>query len=91
MAKDAKKPRPVLADRAKTMKPCPQCGGPMVVCEGPFGRFWGCRDYPRCRGTRNVQENTRRQDHQDRQDSKRVAAAVRGLWNIPTVWRANIK
>lgn len=33
---------------------CPQCDGPMVPRTSAHGKFWGCKDYPRCRGTRNV-------------------------------------
>jgi ssDNA-binding Zn-finger/Zn-ribbon topoisomerase 1 len=40
------------------MKPenvtCPECDGPMVSRTSTHGRFWGCKDYPRCKGTRNV-------------------------------------
>ena len=42
------------------MKPesvkCPQCDGPMVSrVSGKNGqRFWGCADYPTCKGTRNT-------------------------------------
>ena len=38
--------------------PCPKCGQPMVLRmvkkEGPHKgkKFWGCRDFPRCRGAR---------------------------------------
>lgn len=32
---------------------CPQCGGKMVKRHDRNGRaFWGCAEYPRCRGTR---------------------------------------
>lgn len=33
---------------------CPDCGGPMTSRKnGATGeRFWGCVDYPSCRGTR---------------------------------------
>ena len=40
------------------MPECPKCGKPMVLRtvqrEGPhYGkRFWGCTEYPRCRGVR---------------------------------------
>jgi DNA topoisomerase-1 len=30
---------------------CPVCGGPMVLRQGKFGRFYGCKDYPKCKGT----------------------------------------
>lgn len=42
----------------KSTPECPQCGEPMVLRtvqkEGPHkgNRFWGCKDYPRCRGMR---------------------------------------
>jgi hypothetical protein len=31
---------------------CPQCGGPMRLRSGEFGKFWGCLSYPDCRGKR---------------------------------------
>lgn len=40
------------------MKPenvrCPECDGPMVSRKSLYGVFWGCRQYPKCRGTRDV-------------------------------------
>ncbi|MFP4310664.1 MAG: type I DNA topoisomerase [Nitriliruptoraceae bacterium] len=35
---------------------CPECGKPMVARSGRFGTFYGCVDYPRCKGIRNVQQ-----------------------------------
>ena len=39
------------------MKPenvkCPNCDGPMIPRNGQYGKFWGCKDYPRCKGTRD--------------------------------------
>lgn len=32
---------------------CPDCNGPMVSRKSEYGVFWGCADYPRCRGTRD--------------------------------------
>lgn len=29
---------------------CPKCGGPMVLRKGPYGEFYGCKSYPKCRG-----------------------------------------
>jgi len=43
---------------ATTLPPCPKCGRPMVLRtakrEGPHKgkKFWGCPDFPRCRGVR---------------------------------------
>ena len=34
--------------------PCPVCGGVMRVRHGAKGDFWGCINYPACKGTRNI-------------------------------------
>jgi ribosomal protein L37AE/L43A len=31
---------------------CPKCKSPMVRRTGKFGPFWGCKQYPRCKGSR---------------------------------------
>lgn len=33
---------------------CPKCGSQMVKRHGKFGEFYGCSDFPRCRGTRKI-------------------------------------
>ncbi len=33
---------------------CPRCGTPMRRRSGRYGQFWGCSQYPRCKGTRNI-------------------------------------
>lgn len=39
------------------MKPenvkCPDCDGEMVSRKSQYGTFWGCKDYPKCKGTRD--------------------------------------
>jgi hypothetical protein len=37
---------------------CPKCGGLMVQRMGPRGPFWGCPNYPECRGSRNIDGST---------------------------------
>ena len=32
---------------------CPTCNSPMQERKGKFGKFYGCTQYPRCRGTRD--------------------------------------
>lgn len=32
---------------------CPKCNGPMQLKNGKFGKFWSCRKFPECKGTRN--------------------------------------
>ena len=34
--------------------PCPICGGAMRARHGKTGDFWGCINYPACKGTRNI-------------------------------------
>ena len=34
-------------------KTCTQCGKPMILKDGKFGKFWGCSGYPSCRHTEN--------------------------------------
>lgn len=37
---------------------CPLCGGRMAVrTSHAGGQFWGCRNFPLCRGTRPIYEN----------------------------------
>lgn len=33
---------------------CPKCGGIMRVRHGKTGEFWGCVNYPACKGTRKI-------------------------------------
>jgi DNA topoisomerase-1 len=33
---------------------CHLCGKPMVLKKGRFGPFYGCSDYPTCKGTRRI-------------------------------------
>ncbi len=52
-AEQATRPAPELTD-----EPCPKCGKPMVKRTGRFGPFLGCSDYPRCRGIKNLGEQS---------------------------------
>ena len=36
---------------------CPECGKPMIRREGRFGPFYGCQDYPKCKGIVNVEKH----------------------------------
>jgi DNA topoisomerase-1 len=35
---------------------CPECGKAMIRREGRFGPFYGCQDYPTCKGIVNVEK-----------------------------------
>jgi len=44
-----------MTNKPENLK-CPDCQGPMVSRLNKVNntRFWGCKDYPRCKGTRDV-------------------------------------
>lgn len=35
---------------------CPVCGNQLVLREGKYGTFWGCKSYPECRFTRSCSD-----------------------------------
>ncbi|MCL2436160.1 MAG: four helix bundle suffix domain-containing protein [Lentimicrobiaceae bacterium] len=53
----------MLALKAKTTAPpfCPNCGKPMILRKAAIGKnagkeFWGCTEYPECKGVVNVEK-----------------------------------
>jgi len=44
----------------KTDKICPQCGHPLVIRWGKFGKFYACSNFPHCRFTQPYLETTGR-------------------------------
>lgn len=44
---------------------CPLCDGPMTPRTSAHGKFWGCKAYPKCKGTRNAEGESRRRDPED--------------------------
>ena len=47
--------QPIITEKENTTPLCPKCGTPMVLRTAKTGsnqggQFWGCPDYPRCRG-----------------------------------------
>jgi restriction system protein len=51
-----KSPLAVSIPTAAAAPPCPRCESVMVMRQGPRGAFWGCPQFPRCRGTVNITE-----------------------------------
>lgn len=47
---------PMQPQGAKSMlaSNCPHCGSKMLKRSGKRGQFWGCSQFPRCKGTRNI-------------------------------------
>jgi ssDNA-binding Zn-finger/Zn-ribbon topoisomerase 1 len=51
---------------------CPDCNGPMKSRSGKFGKFWGCIDFPQCRGTRDSEGRSKEDRARDRDMDDRV-------------------
>ncbi len=61
---------------------CPECGGKMVSRSNASTgqKFWGCADYPKCRGTRNTDGEARRVAERDDMPSDRMRGNDRSRW-----------
>lgn len=59
---------PIRVDESKTFE-CPECGGEMVVRtrRSDGGKFWGCKKYPVCNGTRDSDGLSRAERVKERQ------------------------
>lgn len=59
------------------MKPenvkCPDCDGPMLsrLNAATRDRFWGCRKYPQCKGTRDNQGRSKAERERDAGEEER--------------------
>jgi DNA helicase II / ATP-dependent DNA helicase PcrA len=61
---------------------CPKCGSGMILRPGKWGQFWGCRNFPRCKGTTKAQ-NAQKQAPKPRSTKKRV---VVGSTEQEAIW-----
>jgi ssDNA-binding Zn-finger/Zn-ribbon topoisomerase 1 len=72
------------------MKPqnvtCPECSGPMVsrMNRAKQSRFWGCANYPTCKGTRNTDGDEPRRARDDEDDGREAQDNTPSL-----VWKDN--
>ena len=57
----------------ETAPACPKCGTKMVNRKGPRGEFWGCSNFPKCRGSVNFSFESR----------KRYQAYIKDLMSDP--------
>lgn len=46
---------------------CPECDGPMIARNGKFGKFWGCKNYPVCKGTRDSMGRSKQERDEEKQ------------------------
>lgn len=44
----------LMSSQTDYVQKCPECGEWMVVREGKYGKFWGCRNYPDCQETAQI-------------------------------------
>jgi len=42
----------------KTKKKCPDCGGEIIIRLGKYGKFYACSNFPKCKHTQPLKENT---------------------------------
>ena len=63
---------------------CPECNGPMVSRQSKFGVFWGCKDYPKCKGTRDSMGRSKsdRDKWKEEQESKEEKPKTNRRWKI---------
>lgn len=47
---------------------CPDCGGDMVSRKSQYGVFWGCKDYPKCKGTRDSMGRSKAERQAEKQE-----------------------
>lgn len=41
-------------------RPCPHCGGKLIERKGRHGKFWGCSNYPRCKGIKRLTQDQKK-------------------------------
>lgn len=45
------------SEKKKSAPACPRCGKPMIIRKNGYGeKFWGCPDFPKCRGSLDYNE-----------------------------------
>jgi len=42
----------------KTDKKCPECGEPLIIRLGKYGKFYACSTFPKCKHTESLEKNT---------------------------------
>ncbi len=57
--KDTELPRLGLPEE-ETEEYCPQCGSPLVIKLGRYGRFYACKGFPKCKYTEKVEKKSLR-------------------------------
>lgn len=64
---------------------CPECGGAMASRTGQYGRFWGCKNYPQCKGTRDSMGRSKLERHEQnyKKDHENIGPDSK-RWTVPS-------
>lgn len=54
----ATKTQRVAIETEKTTEKCPECGQPLIIRFGRFGKFMACSGFPKCRFTKPLKQET---------------------------------
>lgn len=49
---------------------CPDCRGEMISRKGKYGIFWGCKNFPVCKGTRDSMGRSKADREAERLDKR---------------------
>lgn len=78
-------PSKILLAEVELVKPqiledtlCPDCGAKMVSRKSQHGIFWGCSNYPKCKGTRDTQGRSKADREAQKSDRKDREWTVNG-------------
>ncbi len=58
-------PRSEFTELGKSDEKCPECGKPMVIKLGRYGRFLSCSDFPTCKGMLSINDESDNASHID--------------------------
>lgn len=62
---------------------CPQCSGEMTPRNGPHGKFWGCKRFPECSGTRDSMGRSRDERFAENDDqTESVGESSKSRWRF---------
>lgn len=70
---------------ASMMVICGECGARMILRDSAYGRFWGCSNYPHCRGTHGAHPDGRPLGTPANEETKLARQRLHAL--METKWR----
>lgn len=80
--------RAKMTDQKPENVKCPDCDGEMIPRLSQHGKFWGCKSYPKCKGTRDSMGlskadrlKERNEDHEDVGPDPFAGTPTKTTWN----------